>query len=90
MKTVQLEEIKKLTTALVLIEDAKNAFIGIGDMMQPDRNEGDEQLNLVHRSQAAAIFRFFGNALEGPVCTINDIKDRLELSAMKDGMPRPS
>lgn len=85
MNTAQLEEVKKLEAALALIEEAQAAFIAIGDMMQPERNERDEQLNLVHRSQAASIFRFFGNALEGPVRAVGATKDRLEMAAMKGG-----
>lgn len=81
MNTTQLDEVKKLEAALTLIEEAQSAFIAIGDMMWPESLQGDEQLNMVNRSQAATIFRFFGNALEGPVRAVQDTKDRLERRA---------
>lgn len=83
MNKAQLAEVGNIEKELRFIEDAKAALIGIGEMMAPESNEGDEQLNLVYRSQAAAIFRFFGNALEGPVRAMEEIKDRLEMAAMK-------
>lgn len=86
MNKVQLEkEVSNLNASLVLIEDARLAFIAIGDMLQPEGKGMDEQLNLVYRSQAAAIFRFFGSALEGPVRAAVDSTDRLEFAAMKGG-----
>jgi hypothetical protein len=85
MNKIQLEEVERLDAAITFIWDAKEAFIAISNMLQPERSENDEQLNLVHRSQAAAIFRFFGNALEEPVRAIGGIKDRLEMIAMKGG-----
>lgn len=86
MNKAQLEkEVSNLGAALTLIEDAGLAFIAIGDMLQPEGKGMDEQLNLVYRSQAAAIFRFFGRALEGPVRAAVDSKDRLEFAVMKEG-----
>lgn len=83
MNEVQLKEVEHLDAALTLIDEAKAALIAIGDMMQPDMNAGDEQLNGVRRSQAAAIFRFFGNALEEPLRSAVAIKDRMDLAALK-------
>ena len=85
MNATQLDDVKKIEEALFLIRNAKVALIAIGDMMQPDNNEADEQLNLVFRSQSASIFQFFGNALEAPVRAAANAMDRLELAAMKVG-----
>lgn len=77
------EEMRKLELAIRLIEDAKNALSGIGAMMEHEFGE-DEQLNLVCRSQAAAIFNFFGSALEEPLRVVNAGKDALEREAWKE------
>jgi hypothetical protein len=82
MNTAQLEEVKKFEVALALINDAQAAFVAIGDMMQPETEKGDEQLNLLRRSQAAAIFRFFGNSLEEPLRSVTAIKDRMEFASL--------
>lgn len=65
--------------ALAFIGVAKDALQGIGALLQPVMH--DEQLDTVHRSQVAAIFRFFGEALHEPVETAYDANDRLQLAA---------
>ncbi|HEY4697096.1 MAG: hypothetical protein A3J49_03300 [Gallionellales bacterium RIFCSPHIGHO2_02_FULL_57_16] len=43
MNETQLEEVERLGAALTLIDEARSAFIAIGDMMRPETNQGDEQ-----------------------------------------------
>jgi len=64
--------------AVSFIGLAKDAMLGIGALLQPETSKGDEQLNGAHRSEVAAIFRFFGEALHEPVETAYDANDRFQ------------
>lgn len=86
MNKVQRTDVERLDKAISLIRDAKEAFIAIGDMMQPEDGGADEQLNMVYRSQAAKIFTFFGNSLHEPVRAAGEICSRLELATLSDSI----
>lgn len=55
-----------------------DALKGIGAMMQPAMEIGDEQLECARRSDISAIFQFFGEVLREPVQTASDAAQRLE------------
>jgi len=38
-----------------------NALEGLASLLQPETNVADEQLNLVHRSELAAVFQLLGD-----------------------------
>ncbi len=64
---------------LEFIQLAGDALRGIGAMLQPETH--DQQLNMTHSSDASAIFRFFGEALQGPASEAYNAKERLESAA---------
>lgn len=74
------EYVEEIGEAVNMLALGANALKGIGVMMMPETLGGDEQLNMVHRSEVAAIFRFFGEALSKPASLANDAADRLELA----------
>jgi len=69
--------------ALAFIDRAKDAMLCIGDMLQPNMAAADEDLHQVKRSQVAAIFAFFGEALSQPVEHASEANHRLWLEARK-------
>lgn len=71
-----------LTGSLEFIQLGIAALKGLGAMMQPETEE--HQMNLAFSSDAAAVFRFFGEALEDAVNESYNAKERLQL-AMKEG-----
>lgn len=71
--------------ALSFIAQAKEALLGIGELLRTEMSCHDEQLNLVHRSQVAAIFNFFGTALHEPVETAYNANERLQREVEKRG-----
>jgi hypothetical protein len=52
-----------LDAALYNIHRLSNALRGIGNLLHPESNSADEQLNMARRSDASAVFEFFGEAL---------------------------
>jgi hypothetical protein len=66
---------------LQFIKLAGEALRGIASMMRPEYLSADEPLNETRRSDAAAIFRFFGEALEGPAGEGYTDLERLERAA---------
>lgn len=69
--------------ALTFIGQAKDALLGMADLLQPELMIHDEQLNAVHRSQVAAIFLFFGTALADPVQIAYNANERLQRAVEK-------
>jgi len=61
-----------LDTALYNIERLADALRGIGNLLQPEHTPANEQLNMARRSDASAVFEFFGEVLkeyrENAVC----------------------
>lgn len=70
-----------LYNRLQFIKVAGEALRGIASMMRPEYLAADEPLNETRRSDAAAIFRFFGEALEGPAGEAHADLERLERAA---------
>lgn len=56
---------RDLTAAVDFLGRGARALEGIGNLMRPELREGDEQLTLCRRSEAAAVFEFFGEAMKG-------------------------
>lgn len=71
------------SVSLDFIDRAKDALLCIGDLLQPNMAAGDEDLHHVKRSQVAALFAFFGQALAEPIETANEANHRLWLEAKK-------
>ncbi|BBE51187.1 hypothetical protein OYT1_ch1641 [Ferriphaselus amnicola] len=46
--------------ALNRIRLAASALSGLGSLLEPEHTRADEQLNMALRSQASAVFEFFG------------------------------
>jgi len=71
-----------LDTALYNIERLADALRGIGSLLQPEHTHGDEQLNMAHRSDASAVFEFFGGVLkeyrENAVCAHSALRREAE------------
>jgi len=66
-----------IDAAASFIELGIEAIEGIGVMLQPDMSSGDEQMTLTRRSNASAVFRFFGEAMKSSIRDINDASFRL-------------
>ena len=49
-----------------------DALQGIGVMLHPEMAAADEQMNFTRRSDASAVFRFFGEAMKESIRQIND------------------
>jgi hypothetical protein len=56
----ELDDIQASTRFLLL---GANAIAAIGNLNQPIKTCADEELNLIRRSELAAVFSFFGEAL---------------------------
>lgn len=82
----ELGEFYDVQAALDFIGQAKDALLGIAQLLQPEMSRHDEQLNIVHRSQVGAIFRFFGEALSEPVGIAYDANDRLQTALKNNGI----
>lgn len=67
-----------LDTALYNIERLADALRGISSLLQVENTIADEQLNMAHRSDASAVFEFFGEVLKGyrevAVCAHNNLQ----------------
>ena len=70
-----------LYARLQFIQFAADALKGLASLMQPMHSSGDEQLNLALRSEATAVFRFFGEALKDPAEEAYNDAERLERAA---------
>lgn len=70
-----------LAAAVRLLALGADALKGIGAMMQPDSDAGNEQLNMARRGEASAIFEFFGEVLKEPAQIAGEAADRLEMAA---------
>lgn len=70
-----------LAAAVRLLALGADALKGIGVMMQPDSDAGNEQLNMARRGDASAIFEFFGEVLKEPVQIASEAAERLEWAA---------
>lgn len=57
-------EFHDLEAALNSIDLLSRALCGIGNLLQPESEHADEQLNLAWRSDASAVFEFFGKSLD--------------------------
>ena len=68
-----------LRARLEFIQRASEALRGLGAMMQPEH--GDFPMNNAYSSNAAAVFRFFGEALFDPTCEAYADMERLERAA---------
>lgn len=68
-----------LEAAVSFLQLAAEAMQGIGNMMQPEYSAADEQMNFARRSDAAAVFRFFGEALKDPAQEAYSVVDTLDL-----------
>lgn len=67
-----------LTAAMKFVACGVQALEGIGNLMRPEMAAGDEQLTHCHRSDVAAVFEFFGEALKGAVADAGDAIDFFE------------
>lgn len=77
------QEMEKAIRELTLGIDALK---GIGVMMQPESQHGNEQLTSTRRGDISAIFEFFGEALRQRVDSANDAAQSLEfVAAIKNG-----
>lgn len=74
-----------IQAALIFIGQAKDALLGIGELLRTEMTVHDNQLNTVHASQVAAIFLFFGTALAEPVEVAYDANDRLQREVRERG-----
>jgi hypothetical protein len=79
----QRHEFTDAEKALYFINRAMDAIQGIGDLLQPGMEKEDGDLHHVKRSQVAAIFEFFGQALAEPVEIATEANHRLRLEAAK-------
>lgn len=66
-----------IEAAASFIELGIDAIEGIGFMLQPEMADADEQMNFTRRSNASAVFRFFGEAMKSSIRDINDASFRL-------------
>lgn len=58
------------------------ALKGIGTIMEPISNSGDEEVQ-IKRSEISTIFQFFGEALREPASIASDAAQRLELASLR-------
>ncbi|MDP2829206.1 MAG: hypothetical protein Q8O37_11440 [Sulfuricellaceae bacterium] len=79
----QRHELTDAEKALYSISLAKDALQGIGYLLRPNMEREDGDLHQVKRSQVAAIFEFFGQALAEPVEIASEANHRLWLEAKK-------
>jgi hypothetical protein len=68
-----------LQASLSFIMLGVDALKGLGNMMQPEH--GDFQMNMAFSSNAAVVFRFFGEALALPAADAYDSMERLQRAA---------
>lgn len=59
------DALNELDAALYNISRLADALRGIGSLLQPEHTGADEQLNMARRSDASAVFAFFGEVLAG-------------------------
>lgn len=62
------------------------ALAGISAMLQPENVSYDEQMNMTHRSDASAVFRFFAEAMREPLVTLERAAFMLERD-LRAGQP---
>lgn len=67
-----------LRDRLEFIRTAADALNGLSSMLQSEHLAGDVPLVSARRAEAAAIFRFFGEALRQPALKAYDDVDRIE------------
>lgn len=80
MKPIPLHDhgaFNDIEAAASFIELGIDAIEGIGVMLQPDMSSVDEQMNFTRRSNASAVFRFFGEAMKSSIRNINEASFRL-------------
>jgi hypothetical protein len=58
-----------------------DALHGLGNLMQPETNGADEQLNMTRRSDVSAIFEFFGDVLSESREIVAEAADTLQYKA---------
>jgi hypothetical protein len=56
--------LEDLDAALYKIDRLADVLSGIGNLLHPEYNRADEQLNMARRSDASAVFMFFGEVLK--------------------------
>jgi hypothetical protein len=71
----ELDDIEAASRFLLL---GANAIAALGNLNQPNRICADEELNLVRRSELAALFNFFGEALRDAGERAEQGADRLD------------
>lgn len=72
------DEIQAAANLLALGADA---IKGMGAMMLPEMEAGDEHLTATRRSDLSAIFSFFGEVLREPAGIISDAAERIQWAA---------
>lgn len=75
-----------IAAAVAYVDKARAAMDCIGAMLQPHRRDADEQLNMVHRSQAADLFAFFAESLDEPLKTIDECREHLSMGLARAGL----
>lgn len=65
---------------------ARDALAGIAAMLQPETDAYDEQMNMTRRSDAAAVFAFFAEAMCEPLAVIDEAASRLQTD-LRAGQP---
>lgn len=80
-------------SAFVSMEDARfkvsrarDALAGIAALLQPCMEEGDEELSMARRSDAAAVFEYFAETMREPLETLDSAANLLQ-SALRTGQP---
>lgn len=68
------------------IARARDALAGIAAMLEPATEAYDEQMNMAHRSDAAAVFAFFAEAMREPLDVIDQAALRLQ-NDLRTGQP---
>lgn len=60
------------------VSRARDALAGIAAMLQPATSHGDEQMNMTHRSDAAAVFEYFAENMREPLETLDIAANMLQ------------
>ena len=77
----QHEAFNELSSVLCTLSLGVAALNGLASMMQPIHLAAEEYLDGTQRSDAASVFQFFGEALQGPVNAASAAADRLSTAA---------
>jgi hypothetical protein len=72
---------EEISSAVELIESGAKALRGIGLMLTPSSKDADEPLELVSRSDGAAVFDFFSIAMRPAIERVSRAADLLQTAA---------